>query len=117
MIQYMEFVLLCKHNRKDKSSFLYYCQWTGNEEQLGRLLHIVRQADIHDVPAQIEGSFVKIPEAVVDLHVKMLSTSAKYVGRFTCPDFEENMYVPAWNYADQLEYIVSPQQLCKYFGN
>lgn len=93
----MQFVLIVERNCKEDESFLSYCQWQGNEEELEKLFKIIDEKDDSELYGDV-GKFsysrVLLSESAVDEHMKIqLGTYTnmfhKCVGTFKCPTFTE----------------------------
>jgi hypothetical protein len=92
----MEFVIIFEENHKDHEYLMHYCQWTGNEAELGKLFTAIDNADYEELLGGDYSSFdysdVKIPESAVDVHVQIKYTFYKHTGKFVCPEFSEDSY-------------------------
>ena len=93
----MEFILIVETNLKEDESFLSYCQWQGNEEELEKLFKIIDEKDDTELYGDV-GKFaysrVRLSESAVDEHMKIrLGTYTdmfhKCVGTFKSPSFTE----------------------------
>jgi hypothetical protein len=100
----MEYIMILEHNKKEYETYVLYCQWTGNEVQMEKLIHTIKTADPEDLYgdfATYEVSRTRIPEAVVDIHVSIKEFGSyipmfqKCEGTFICPEFSENPYEKA----------------------
>ena len=93
----MDFVIVFEENHKDNEHYIHYCQWTGNEQDLDELLYAIQQADYEELLGGDYSSFwcsyVTIPEAAVDAHMKVdPSMFKKHTGKFVCPKFSDDCY-------------------------
>ena len=92
----MQFITILETNHKENEIFIHYCQWDGNEEELGKLLKIIEFAD----PSDMRGEFcdfchsdTKVTEEAVDQHIRLPYGSyshmfQKHTGVFKCPEFD-----------------------------
>jgi hypothetical protein len=92
----MEFIIIFEENHKDHENYIHYCQWTGNEEELFKLIVAIDNADYEELLGGDYSSFytsdVKIPEAAVDAHMKIKFMFYKHTGKFTCPSLSTDSY-------------------------
>ena len=97
----MDYIIILEHNHKEDETYVLYCQWTGNEEQLEKLVKVIETADPEDLSgdyASFSFSRVKIPEAAVDVHCSIkdfggyIHMFQKCKGTFTCPEFSKDPY-------------------------
>ena len=97
----MDYIIILEHNHKEDETYVLYCQWTGNEEQLEKLVKVIETADPEDLSgdyASFSVSRVKIPEAAVDVHCSIkdfggyIHMFQKCKGTFTCPEFSKDPY-------------------------
>lgn len=93
----MQFITILETNHKERESFLHYCQWTGNEEELTKLLKIIDFASTDDMCGDYSDfccSRVLISESAVNEHMQLKEFGGyahmfqKHVGIFTCPEFD-----------------------------
>ncbi len=95
----MEFIIIFEHNHKEDEHLIHYCQWTGNEAELGKLFTVLENADYEELLGGDYSSFwyssVKIPESAVDIHMKIEDPFRKHTGTFVCPGFREDPYKTA----------------------
>ncbi len=100
----MEYILVLEHNKKEEETYLLYCQYTGNEEEMEKLIQVIESSDpedLHGDVALFEVSRKLIPEAAVDAHVNIKNFGSwihmfqKCEGTFTCPEFSEDPYQKA----------------------
>lgn len=93
--------MILEHNHKENETYTFYCQWTGNETELEKLIKVIKTALTDDMDgdyASFEASYVKIPETAVDVHcsikdfVGYIYMFQKCKGNFTCPEFSEDPY-------------------------
>jgi hypothetical protein len=100
----MEYVIILEHNKKEEETYVLYCQYTGNETEMDKLLKVIETAcadDMYGDMAVFETSRVKIPEAAVDIHCSIKDFGSyihmfqKCEGTFTCPEFSEDPYETA----------------------
>lgn len=100
----LEFVVLMSTNPKEEEVYLYYLQWTGNEERLTYLDSLLKACDFEVVYDRRSTMMVpmhldiknRLPEAAVDAHVKVSDINSyskmftKCTGEFNFnPDEEE----------------------------
>lgn len=84
----MEFITFIEKNTKEQETFIFYLQWTGNEEKLTDLYEFVKDASYDDL-AGGEYSFVsmnidvKIPEQFVDLQCSVRDGMNQYYPLFS----------------------------------
>ncbi len=68
----LEFVMLYEYNYKENELFIFYLQWTGNEEALKKLHKIISKAFFDDMYGDFSlptlNIKTKIPESAVDIH-------------------------------------------------
>lgn len=97
----MEYIIVLEHNHKEDETWLFYCQWTSNEEELEKLAKAIETADTEDLSgdyASFSVSRVKIPESAVDIHCSIsdfcgyIHMFQKCEGTFTCPEFSKDPY-------------------------
>jgi hypothetical protein len=97
----MEYIIILEHNHKENDTFVFYCQWTGNEVELEKLINIIKTASsdgMYGDYASFSTSRVKIPETAVDIHCSInefgnyMKMFQKCKGTFTCPEFSEDKY-------------------------
>ena len=81
-----EFVMLYEQNYDKEELFIFYLQWTGNEEALSKLYNIIQNSHYDEITNEsaiitmdIEN---KIPESAVDIHCKSRGPN-KYNTLFT----------------------------------
>jgi hypothetical protein len=93
----MQFITILETNHKERESFLHYCQWTGNEDELTKLLKVIDLACYDDMCGDYSDfwySRALIRESAVDEHVQLKEYGSycpmfqKHVGVFTCPEFD-----------------------------
>ena len=95
----MEYIVIFERNHKEEETFLHYCQWTGNEEELGKLVKYIEKANYEELDGGDYSSIwvatnKRVPESAVDAHVGLSDPNGyaamfqKHKGKFTCPDFE-----------------------------
>jgi len=77
-----EFVVFIEFNPNEQETFIYYLQWTGNEEKLTLLHQILDKADFSEwtggKPAFSIDINYKLSEEVVDAHTRVLSINHYY---------------------------------------
>jgi len=97
----LEFVAFIETNTKERETFIFYLQWTGNEEQLALLADALENANYDEM----EGDFafftmdigVKIPESAADVHTKIKTFNGyhemftKCTGKFISPITREQI--------------------------
>jgi hypothetical protein len=97
----MEYIIILEHNKKEEETYVFYCQYTGNEGEMEKLMKAIETActdDMYGDVALFETSRVKIPEAAVDIHCSIndfgsyIKMFQKCKGSFTCPEFSEDPY-------------------------
>ena len=108
----MQFILIVETNHKENETFLHYCQWTGNEEELEKLVVMLEKADYDDLYGGDFSSFwfsrTKVSESAVDEHVKLEEFGSysrmfqKHTGKFVCPEFDGDTECP-YNIANQID--------------
>jgi len=108
----MQFVTILEYNHKEHEATLHYCQWDGNEAGLESLFRVI-DASNGDYGDSIEGdvstfefSRELIPEAAVDVHIKLpygcfTKMFKKHVGTFKCPLTVEDALDRAMNNRDR----------------
>ncbi len=136
-IQPMEFIVIVERNFKEDETFVHYCQWQGNEQELEKLFAILDAKDdteLYGDVSKFSYSRHRLTESAVDEHCglglgifdKMFH---KYVGIFKCPTFkkcehcmEGDTYPPRFNqtklaqwYARALDAYLYRGQLERYF--
>lgn len=92
----LEFVPFIEKNTKENETFVFYLQWTGNEEQLTLLNKAIEKACYDDIYGDCSivtmDINTKIPESAVDIHTRIQSLNGyhkmftKCIGKFHCPD-------------------------------
>jgi hypothetical protein len=92
----MQFITIVEKNYKENETFVHYCQWDGNEEELGKLLKVLDFALYDDMDGDYsmlwhEEGFIS--ESAVDQHVRLRygcfdHMFQKHTGVFTCPEFD-----------------------------
>ena len=93
----MDYIIILEHNHKEDETYVLYCQWTGNEEEVEKLAKVIEssECELHGDYASFSVSRVKIPEAAVDIHCGIkefggyIRMFQKCEGSFTCPEFSE----------------------------
>lgn len=96
MSQPLEFVVFYEKNYKEDELYIFYLQWTGNEEALRILERAVSKACYEDLYGDYSmvhlDISVKLPESVVDAQCRLTNTMNSYyqlftkcVGKFNCP--------------------------------
>lgn len=87
----MEFILIVEEYKdyRDKQTIFHYCQWTGNEDKLGKLLRMIDLAYPWDDWQDLEKTSIlyrfdgKISESAVDQHMALRSSMfQKYTGKY-----------------------------------
>jgi hypothetical protein len=121
----MQFITILETNHKENEIFIHYCQWTGNEEELGKLLKIIEFAD----PSNMSGDFCdfcysekKVSEGAVDEHIRLgygcfAHTFQKHTGVFKCPDIKEEEVEDKYKAAQMLDECFYACRLGDYFKN
>ena len=92
----MQFITIVERNYKENETFVHYCQWDGNEEELGKLLSVLDFALYDDMDGDYsmlwhEKGFIS--ESAVDQHVHLRygcfdHMFQKHTGVFKCPEFD-----------------------------
>ena len=81
-----EFVVFFEYNSKEEETFIYYLQWTGNEDALTLLEKATEKAnstqDSYKIIYSLDTS-VKLPEHVVDIHCRVINPNNSYHKMFT----------------------------------
>lgn len=122
----MEFVTFIEKNTKENETFVYYLQWTGNEEILTRLDRLINGAsyetfygDHSIVGLDIS---VKIPESSVDIHCEINETINLYhnlftkcVGKCTLTITDEEIEKNKYEKADILDCMFYPCKITTMF--
>ncbi len=70
----MEYIAIVERNIYCMSTTILYCQWTGNEAEMEKLLKFIEvtdaaNLDLGDEVTTFKASRQRIPEAAVDIHV------------------------------------------------
>ncbi len=94
----MEYILILEHNHKENETYHFYCQWTGNEVELEKLIRVIETAEceLDGDYSDFETSRTRIPESAVDAHVQLLDFGnythmfQKCSGDFVCPEFYDD---------------------------
>lgn len=93
--------MVLEHNKKEDETFVLYCQYTGNEAEMDKLIEAIQTACTDDLDGDVaffEASKTKIPEAAVDIHCSIKDFGSyihmfqKCKGTFTCPEFSKDPY-------------------------
>ena len=93
----MQFITILETNHKENETFIHYCQWTDNEEELEKLLKVIDFACYDDMYGDYSDfwySRALISEFAVDEHVQLKEYGGyahmfqKHMGVFTCPEFD-----------------------------
>ena len=74
-----EFVVFMSSNPKEGETYIFYLQWTGNEERLGFLKSLFDKCDMEDVYDMVNTNMplmqldikCRLSEEVVDAHMKI----------------------------------------------
>ena len=104
--------MILEHNHKENETYVFYCQWTGNEEELEMLAKVIETAEceLSGDYSSFEVSRIKIPESAVDAHVKIqefgcyIHMFQKCEGTFLCPEFSNDPFEKAAR-LDDLYYL------------
>ena len=71
----LEFVMFLEQNTKEHELFIFYLQWTHNEEALTKLEYIIDNANYDEMYGDFVmlslDTTIKFTESVVDLHCSM----------------------------------------------
>jgi hypothetical protein len=89
----MEYITFIEHNHKENEMFVFYLQYTGNEEALEKFTQFVKKAeydmdgDYSDFQINLD---VKFSQDAVDQHCKLDYGSYSHMfqkvnGKFECP--------------------------------
>jgi hypothetical protein len=124
----LEFVPFIEKNTKENETFVFYLQWTGNEEQLTLLDEAIRKSCCHfmdgDYSLVTMDINVKIPESAVDIHTKLKHFNAfhnlftKCTGTFSCPITREIIdSKDEYEIASYLDEIFYTCKIMKMFSN
>lgn len=118
--EHMEFITIKEHNEKENEVFIYFCQWTGNEEELLKLSDVMGKSSF-DYRAGSDASWFQmslgtISESAVDEIVNKVTgfnmfnkMFHKCTGVFTCPEFDDT------DIERQLDELFYACQLPSYF--
>ncbi len=73
----MEYCVFVEHNQKERESFVFYLQYTGNEKELNLLYRLVSKADngnlVGDVAYfEMADPAIRISQAAVDEHKRII---------------------------------------------
>jgi hypothetical protein len=124
----LEFVPFIEYNTKENETFIFYLQWTGNEEQLTLLAEATGKAIADDM----DGDFslfsmdigVKIPESAVDLHTKIKTFNGyfemftKCTGKFQSPfTLEEIDSIDGYEMAKLLDETFFATKIRQWFSD
>jgi len=117
----MEYIMVLEHNKKENETYIFYCQWTGNELELEKLIHVIKTANPEDLSGDVaifEVSRTRIPESAVNVHISIKDFGSytnmfqKCEGTFTCPIFSEDPHEKAIGLDDKF----FGGRLPKFFG-
>ena len=90
------FAVVVEHNHKERESFVFYCQWKGNERELAKLFQAIEASNPNHMGGDYSSfscSWGLVSEEAVDAHVALRSLGnyshmfQKCVGKFVCPVF------------------------------
>ena len=119
----MEYITFIENNHKENEMFVFYLQYTGNEEALHRLNTIVSQADFSDMYGDYSTFMMdittRISEDAVNQHIKLnygcyAPMFQKVNGIFTLPyQFDED--TPMRLYAEILDNYFFGNRIDRYF--
>ena len=96
----IQFVMCEEHNHKENETFLFYMQWTGNEDAITLLHQAITKSDVSEMYGDYSSfrmDLTKITEDAVDQLCKLKSSNGyhamhtKCTGAFTSPITEEDM--------------------------
>jgi len=96
--------MVLEHNKKEDETYIFYCQWTGNELELEKLIHVIKTANPEDLSGDVaifEVSRTRIPESAVNVHISIKDFGSytnmfqKCEGTFTCSIFSEDPHEKA----------------------
>lgn len=98
----MEFLVIYETNHKENETFIHYCQWTGNENELNKLIQLIEKADYEELwGGDYSSVWVArnkcIPESAVDAHIGLDDPNGyskmfvKHTGTFKCPKIDESL--------------------------
>lgn len=112
------------NEKEDNEIALHYLQWTGNEEELTKLITVIQNATYGTIDgdvARFEISSVRIPEAAVDAHMACVNDFGKHynrhtffhkhVGVFRCPEFVGGPH----GYEGELDSHFYYERIAEYF--
>lgn len=73
----MEYCIFVEHNQKERESFIFYLQYTGNEKELELLYNLVTKANNGDLAGDVAyfemaDPSIRISQAAVDEHKKII---------------------------------------------
>jgi hypothetical protein len=110
-----EFVVFYEKNHKENELFIFYLQWTGNEEELTKLHKFVSKARYDDMDgdySQVKLDLsVKLPQSAVDLHCRLhdmnnyFNLFTKVTGMFKCPFGEKDEDMDEYETAKRIDEI------------
>lgn len=118
----MQFITIIETNHKENETFIHYCQWTGNEEELEKLVKFIEFALYDDMYGDYSSFCVSrktISEAAVNEHLGLGygcydHMFQKHVGVFKCPEFDQTDEFEAAKNLDDCFYAC---KLGNYFQN
>lgn len=93
------FAVIIEFNHKERETFVHYCQWKGNENEMKKLIKAIDMADTSEIGGDVSTFTAAkglVPEGAVDAHVLLteLGNYAKmfqrHTGKFTCPDLTDD---------------------------
>ena len=113
------------NEKEDNEIALHYLQWTGNEEELTKLITVIKNATYGAISgdvARFEISINRIPEAAVDAHMACVNDFGKHynrhtffhkhVGVFRCPEFGEEPR----GYEGELDHYFYYERIAEWFS-
>ena len=73
----MEYCVFVEHNQKERESFIFYLQYTGNEKELELLYRLVTKANNGDLVGDVAyfemaDPSIRISQAAVDEHKRII---------------------------------------------
>jgi len=73
----MEYCVFVEHNQKERESFIFYLQYTGNEKELELLYRLVTKADNGDLVGDVAyfemaDPSIRISQAAVNEHKRIV---------------------------------------------
>ena len=118
--------MFVEKNTKKNETFIYYLQWTGNEDALTRLEKLIDGAsydEFYGDYSQVSlDTSIKIPQQLVDIQCNIRETIniyhrlfTKCVGTFTCPISETHLEEDECERARILDELFYPCKIMHMF--